>query len=71
MRKDLFEIAVAALALGGVGMNDIGIGRDAGHRQVVVAEGVADLCAFLRGQLPRAELHVLEMQVQLHGVEAV
>ena len=67
---DLLEIADALLALGLVRMDDVGVARHAADRQIVVAEGVANLLRLVLGDLAGRQVDVLEMQVELHGVEA-
>ena len=66
---DLLEVADALRALRLVGVDDVRVARDAADRQVVVAEGVADLLRLRLGDLARTEVDVLEVQVELHGVE--
>jgi hypothetical protein len=63
MREDFFQIVVAPLAFGLVGMDDVGIGGNAGNRQVVITESIADRRAFRLGDLARPKFHAFEVQV--------
>ncbi|ESY36957.1 hypothetical protein X746_28380 [Mesorhizobium sp. LNJC380A00] len=66
---DLLEIADALVALGLVGMDDVGVARHAADRQVVVAEDVAHLLGLVLGDLPGRQIDIPKMQVELHRVE--
>ncbi|ESY42295.1 hypothetical protein X746_24615 [Mesorhizobium sp. LNJC380A00] len=67
---DFLEIADALVALGFVGMNDVGVARDAADRQIVVAKRVAHCPRLVPGDLPGREIDIPEMHVELHRVEA-
>ena len=68
---DRLELVEPPLALGWVGMDDVGVAGNAADRQVVVAEGLAHALGLLdRDRFRRREVDVLEVQVELHGVEA-
>ncbi len=67
---DLLEVADALLALRLVGVDDVGVAGDAADRQVVVAEGVAHLLGLVLGDLAGGQVDVLEVEVELHRVEA-
>src|SRR5690606_22397888 len=53
-----------------VGVDDVGVARDAADRQVVVAEGVPHLLRLVLGDLSGGEVDVLEVEVELHRIEA-
>ncbi len=52
-----------------VGVDDVGVAADGADRQVVVAEGLADGPAFLARDRAGGQVHVLEGEVELDGVE--
>ncbi len=52
---DLLEVADAPVALRLVRVDDVGVAGNAADRQVMVAEGVADLLSLVLGDLARAE----------------
>ncbi len=66
---DFLEVADATLALGLVGVDDVRVAGNAGDRQVVIAEGLADSHALVLGDLAGRKVDVLEVHVELHGVE--
>jgi hypothetical protein len=52
-------------------MNDIGVARDAADRQVVGTKCIADFLGLVLGDLAGRQVDILEVQVELYGVEAV
>ena len=68
---DLLQPIHIGLTMAQVRVDDIGVAGDAGDRQVLGPEGVANGLGLVLGDLPGAEIDVLEVQVELHGVEAV
>ena len=71
MAQDLFEAVQQDLALVGVGIDDVGVTRNGGDRQMMAAKRLSDLDAFLFCDLPVCDVHILEMHVQLHAVEVM
>ena len=55
----------------GVGVNEVGVAGYAADRQIVRAERVANPSGLVDAELPPAEIEVVEVEVELHGVEAV
>ncbi len=66
---DFLEIADAAVALGLIGVDDVRVAGDAGDRQVMIAEGLADPDALVLGDLAGRKVNILEVHVELHSVE--
>ena len=68
---DLLQPLDIGLALLEVGMDDVGVAGNGADRQVVRPERVAHLLGLLLVDLAGAKVDILEMQVELHRVEAV
>ena len=66
---DLLEIADPLLALGLIGVNDVGVAGDAADGQIVPAKRVAHFFRLVRRDLAGGEVDVLEMKIELNGVE--
>jgi hypothetical protein len=67
----VFQTVHIRLAVRHIGVNDVGIAQDTTDRQIMRAKRIAHFFAVRRRQIAVAQINVIEMRVQLHGVKAV
>src|SRR5215218_8583263 len=56
-------------ALGRIRMDDVGVAGNAADRQIVIAKCIADENALVPADLTGRQIDILEVHVELHGIE--